>query len=146
MAAEQNEEENSELTVDLAALALGNKSSDFPAAINGNSLPDHRTNRSVMSTTSSFTMRSFIDPGLITTKRTNINETWLDDFVSPKSAPQGAYSPLSQAVKKLLPERTACRFGCRGASCKYESSTYWRPEQMAIPGIFSTWFDLIFLI
>jgi hypothetical protein len=29
--------------------------------------------------------------------------------------------------------------GCRGASCKYERSDYWRPEQMAIDGIFSHW-------
>ncbi|CAF4312555.1 unnamed protein product [Adineta steineri] len=84
-------------------------------------------------------IRPFIDPGLIQKKPKHLNESWLSDFVSPSSAPQGAYSPISQAVKKLLPERTACRLGCRGANCKYERSDYWRPEQMAIQGIFSNW-------
>jgi len=56
-------------------------------------------------------MRPFFDPGLVVQKRKHVNETWLSDFVSPTSAPQGAYSPLSQAVKKLLPERAACRLG-----------------------------------
>ena len=56
-------------------------------------------------------MRPYIDPGLVIMKRTQTGEAWLSDFVSPKSAPEGAYSALAQAVKKRLSERTACRLG-----------------------------------
>jgi hypothetical protein len=100
-----------------------------------------------------------IDPGLVIHKAQQADETWLSDFVSPGSTPKSSYSPLAQAVKKLMPERTACRLGrtehrrstsfvgneptivlgCRGNRCKYERSDYWRDEQMAIKGIFSHW-------
>ncbi|CAF0767368.1 unnamed protein product [Didymodactylos carnosus] len=63
----------------------------------------------------------------------------LSEFQTPKYAPQGSYPTLVQLVKKALPERTACRFGCKGNRCKYESSDFWRPEQMAIKGIYSHW-------
>ena len=115
---ENNEENNSTLIAAFAPLALGDQILHPESTLNGNSIPDdisthssdinqqnehnHRVNHMV---------RPFVDPGLIIQKRKQANETWLSDFVSPKSAPQGAYSPLSQAVKKLLPERTACRLG-----------------------------------
>ena len=35
----------------------------------------------------------------------------------------------------------ACKFGCKGAKCKYDNSN-WPPEKMAISGIFSNWFVL----
>lgn len=139
LAAETNEEDNSTLTAGFAALAFGEKITHPETTLNGNAIPDDLSTQSSTSSQESYTMHPFIDPGLVIHKRKNVNETWLSDFVSPTSAPQGAYSPLSQAVKKLLPERAACRLGCRGANCKYERSDYWRPEQMAIDGIFSHW-------
>jgi len=84
-------------------------------------------------------LRPFIDPKLVQKHERRVDESWLSDFVSPKEAPQGAYSVVSQTVKKFVPERTACRFGCGGARCKYERSDYWTREQMAIDGIFSHW-------
>lgn len=112
-----------------------------PSNHNAPSTDLHTPSSSSSSTNSdnTYAIRPFIDPGLVRKKPQHLNEAWLSDFQSPRSAPEGAYSALSQAVKKLLPERTACRFGCRGANCKYERSDFWRPEQMAIKGIFSHW-------
>ena len=134
---------DSALVAGLATLAVDDESSPRPTINGHHNQNSHRT------------MLPFVDPGLVVQKRKHPSETWLSDFVSPTSAPAGAYSPLSQAVKKLLPERTACRLGektppfthprvhlnsgCKGAKCKYERSDYWRPEQMAIDGIFSNW-------
>lgn len=56
-------------------------------------------------------LRPFVDPNLLIRKQRPAEETWLKDFQSPSSAPQGAYSPIAQAVKSILPERTACRLG-----------------------------------
>ncbi|CAF2870943.1 unnamed protein product [Rotaria sp. Silwood2] len=143
---EDHEENDSTLKFGLATLALGDKISNPETTLNGNSVPDDVSSLSSNSSdpnkhnhNETHVMRPFTDPGLVIQQRKKVTETWLSDFVSPTSAPQGAYSPLSQAVKKLLPERAACRLGCRGASCKYERSDYWRPEQMAIDGIFSHW-------
>ncbi|CAF3524220.1 unnamed protein product [Rotaria sordida] len=143
---DNHEEDNSTLTAGFAALAFGDKILNPETTLNGHSIPDDVSSHSSNSSDQNqhnhnvtHIMRPFIDPGLVIQQRKTANETWLSDFVSPTSAPQGAYSPLSQAVKKLLPERAACRLGCRGANCKYERSDYWRPEQMAIDGIFSHW-------
>jgi hypothetical protein len=111
VATENNEEDNSTLTAGFAALALGDQILHPETTLNGNSIPDDLSSRVSTSTDENDTMRPFIDPGLVIKKRKPVTETWLSDFVSPTSAPQGAYSPLSQAVKKLLPERAACRFG-----------------------------------
>lgn len=56
-------------------------------------------------------LRPFTDPGLIARRRRSSHEVWLKDFVSPKSAPQSPYSALSQTLKKIVSERTACRLG-----------------------------------
>ena len=111
VATENNEEDNSTLIAGFATLALGDKILHPETTLNGNSVPDDLSLGSSTSTEENNTMRPYTDPGLIAPKRKKVNETWLNDFVSPKSAPQGAYSPLSQAVKKLLPERAACRLG-----------------------------------
>lgn len=103
---ENPQEDNVTLTAGLAVLALGDQVRDSQLICNGD-----LSTRSSTSTEENDTMRPFIDPGLVTKRRKRTNETWLSDFVSPGSAPQSSYSPIAQAVKKLLPERTACRLG-----------------------------------
>jgi hypothetical protein len=110
-ATKNNENDNSTLTAGFAALALGDQILHPETALNGNSTPGDLSSRSSTSTEENHTVLPFIDPGLVIQKRKHVNESWLSDFVSPKSAPQGANSALSQAVKKLVPERTACRLG-----------------------------------
>jgi hypothetical protein len=104
---DNHEEDNSTLIAGFATLALGNQILHPEATINGNSIPDDVPN----SISHNHIMRPFIDPGLVIKRRHHLNETWFSDFVSPTSAPRGAYSPLSQALKKVLPERAACRLG-----------------------------------
>ncbi|CAF0855375.1 unnamed protein product [Rotaria sp. Silwood1] len=143
---ENYEEDILTITADASALALDDKNLNSETISNDNSnlddvssLSSNSSDQNTHNHNETHIMRPFIDPGLVAQKCKTAHETWLSDFVSPTSAPESAYSPLSQAFKKLLPERTACRLGCRGASCKYERSDYWRPEQMAIDGIFSHW-------
>jgi hypothetical protein len=118
MTTSDNNEDNSTLTAGFAAFALGDQIIHPESTLNGDSIPDDVSSRSSdiieqnqNNHDENHVMRPFIDPGLVVQKRKNVNETWLSDFVSPTSAPKGAYSPLSQTVKKLLPERTACRLG-----------------------------------
>ena len=110
---ENNHDDGSTLIAGIAALAFGTKITNPEETLNGSSIRDDLSTKSSINSQSSVPLRPFIDPGLIRRKRKNGNETWLSDFVSPARAPQGAYSPLSQAVKKILPERTACRLGKR---------------------------------
>lgn len=102
----ENTEDNATLTAAFARFTLGDQ-----ILSDGDALLGDLSTRSSTNTEENYTMRSFIDPGLVIQKRKQTNEKWLSDFVSPASAPQGSYSPISQAVKKLLPERTACRLG-----------------------------------
>jgi hypothetical protein len=112
------EENDSILTADIAALTLDNRISEPTTTLIVDSIP---TDISSLSSDNSAqnqnhhhetdVIRAFNDPALAIQRSKNTNEKWLLDFDSPKSAPQGAYSVLSQAVKKLVSERTACRFG-----------------------------------
>ena len=115
---ENHEEDNSTLTVLSTATALADKVVQPETAANSDSLPgdassdsSSTSNQNQNSQDENSAMRPFVDPGLVVQKSKDVPESWLSDFVSPTSAPRGAYSPLSQTVKKLLPERTACRLG-----------------------------------
>ncbi|CAF1294181.1 unnamed protein product [Adineta ricciae] len=139
---EQQEEKNSILIAEFAPLTVDDQISHPELESNRNGIGQDDFSHSSLNTTRSRhtpVIRPFIDPGLVQKRAHQASDSWLKEYDSPSSAPQGAYSAVSQAVKKLLPEKTACRLGCRGANCKYERSDYWRPEQMAIPGIFSHW-------
>jgi hypothetical protein len=111
IATENNENDNLTLTAGFAAFALGDQNLHSETILNENAIPDDLSSRSSTSTEENHTVLPFTDPGLVIQKRKHVNQSWLNDFVSPTSAPQGANSALSQAVKKLLPERTACRLG-----------------------------------
>ena len=108
-------EEKPGLSPILEGLSVDEKHFPIEINANGNSLMVETSARSSMHENENdqkkSLLRPFIDPALIVRKSRPVEETWLKDFKSPPSAPQSAYSPITQAVKKLLPERTACRFG-----------------------------------
>jgi hypothetical protein len=108
---ENNEKDNSTLTSGIAALPFSEQLMHPQSTLNGNSTPDDLSSQSSTDTNENHTPRPYIDPGLVIKNRKHTTETWLSEFVSPTSAPQGSYSILSQAVKTILPERTACRLG-----------------------------------
>jgi hypothetical protein len=63
-----------------------------------------------------------------------ISRKSLADMPEPKSA----YGSIAHGVRKIVPQELACKIGCRGAKCKYDSSN-WPADQMAIHGIYSHW-------
>ena len=108
---ENTEEKTHTVANGIAALVFNDRSTDPQTSLDLNGALDDVSNRSSMTTEENYTMRPYVDPGLVIQKHKKTRERWLGDFVSPASAPQSPYSPISQAVKKLLPERTACRLG-----------------------------------
>lgn len=50
------------------------------------------------------------------------------------------YGSISQGFRKVVPHEMACKLGCKGKKCKYETSN-WPVEDMVIPGIFSHWYS-----
>lgn len=108
---EETEKETHTVANGLAAIVFNDKSTDFQTSLDLNGASSELSTRSSTTTEENYTMRPYVDPGLVIQKHKKTTEKWLGDFVSPASAPQSPYSPFSQAVKKLLPERTACRLG-----------------------------------
>jgi len=49
------------------------------------------------------------------------------------------YTRAGESLRANVPGDVQCSMFCGGRKCKYESSTYWKPDQMALPGIFSHW-------
>lgn len=64
-----------------------------------------------------------------------------DSFKSTTGAPQAKspYNAVTQSVRRLVSQEMACKLGCRGKKCKYDSSI-WPADKMAINGLFSSWF------
>ncbi len=48
------------------------------------------------------------------------------------------YNLLTHSVRKIIPAEIACKIGCNGNKCKYDSSN-WPKEKMAIHGLYSNW-------
>lgn len=116
---ENKEQDNSTLPADCAALAISDEVLHPDTTTNGNSIPDTLSSLSSTNSEENDTMRPFMDSALTKRRRKHVEETWLKEFVLPTSAPQGAYSPIAQAVKRLLPERAACRLGKSFNKLKY---------------------------
>ncbi len=62
----------------------------------------------------------------------------LDHFPEAKSP----YNQVTHGLRKMVPAELACKIGCKGIKCKYDNSD-WPQEKMAIPGIFSDWYNCI---
>lgn len=48
------------------------------------------------------------------------------------------YGKVAHSMKKMVPEKMACKVGCGGAKCKYDNAD-WPDEDMAITGLYSNW-------
>lgn len=60
------------------------------------------------------------------------NDSLMNSKVPQAKSP---YNPVAQSVRRIIPEKMACIFGCNGTKCKYDNSN-WPPEKMAINGLF----------
>lgn len=50
-----------------------------------------------------------------------------------------SYNKLSERIRQTAPGDIQCSMFCGGRKCKYESSSHWTQEDMAVRGIFSHW-------
>lgn len=48
------------------------------------------------------------------------------------------YNAVAQSMRRLVSTEMACKLGCKGAKCKYDSSN-WPENKMAIKGLYSNW-------
>ncbi|CAJ1084895.1 protein tyrosine phosphatase domain-containing protein 1 [Xyrichtys novacula] len=54
-------------------------------------------------------------------------------------APRAKYTLVGEAIRYVIPAPLQCSIGCGGQSCKYDSPGYWRDDQQAIKGLYSSW-------
>uniref|UniRef100_A0AAR5P150 Protein tyrosine phosphatase domain-containing protein 1 n=1 Tax=Dendroctonus ponderosae TaxID=77166 RepID=A0AAR5P150_DENPD len=52
---------------------------------------------------------------------------------------QANYNKLSDHVRRLTPHGIQCSVFCGGLNCKYENPENWKPDSLAIHGIYSHW-------
>ncbi|KAG7520386.1 tyrosine phosphatase domain-containing protein 1-like [Solea senegalensis] len=55
------------------------------------------------------------------------------------TAPRANYTIVGEAIRYVIPAEVQCSVGCGGQACKYDSPTYWRDDQQAIKGLYSSW-------
>ncbi len=68
----------------------------------------------------------------------------LNRLTEPPEA-KSPYGLITHKVRQIVPQEIACKLGCKGAKCKYDSSN-WPKEQMALDGIFSTWYCILTIL
>ncbi|XP_077575226.1 protein tyrosine phosphatase domain-containing protein 1 [Stigmatopora nigra] len=54
-------------------------------------------------------------------------------------APRAKYTIIGEAIRYVIPGHMQCSIGCGGQSCKYDNPNYWRDDQQAIKGLYSSW-------
>nr|XP_046254108.1 protein tyrosine phosphatase domain-containing protein 1 [Scatophagus argus] len=54
-------------------------------------------------------------------------------------APRAKYTIVGEAIRYVIPGHMQCSIGCGGQACKYDNPSYWRDDQQAIKGLYSSW-------
>ncbi|XP_076598259.1 protein tyrosine phosphatase domain-containing protein 1 [Chaetodon auriga] len=54
-------------------------------------------------------------------------------------APRAKYTIVGEAIRYVIPAHMQCSIGCGGQACKYDNPSYWRDDQQAIKGLYSSW-------
>ena len=49
------------------------------------------------------------------------------------------YSKVGETLLYNTPSEMQCSMFCGGKKCKYESASQWKPQDMAVTGIYSHW-------
>lgn len=64
----------------------------------------------------------------------------LFELKSPRTETvQANYNKLSEHIRRLTPQGIQCSVFCGGEKCKYENPENWKPDSLAIHGIYSHW-------
>lgn len=56
------------------------------------------------------------------------------------STPSPAYTKIAETARRWINPETQCAMFCGGQNCKYCTRNHWQPSQMAIEGLYSSWF------
>jgi hypothetical protein len=62
--------------------------------------------------------------------------------VATGKLPSGKYNKFSEHARRMISGEPQCSMFCGGAKCKYCTTHHWKPEQMAIKGIYSEWYAI----
>ncbi|XP_061650156.1 protein tyrosine phosphatase domain-containing protein 1 isoform X1 [Phyllopteryx taeniolatus] len=54
-------------------------------------------------------------------------------------APRANYTIIGEAIRYVIPAHMQCSIGCGGQGCKYDNPNFWRDDQQAIKGLYSSW-------
>uniref|UniRef100_A0A8C5D4E1 Protein tyrosine phosphatase domain-containing protein 1 n=1 Tax=Gouania willdenowi TaxID=441366 RepID=A0A8C5D4E1_GOUWI len=49
------------------------------------------------------------------------------------------YTLVGEAIRHVIPGHVQCSIACGGEDCKYDNPSYWRDDQQAIRGLYSSW-------
>ncbi|XP_076022376.1 protein tyrosine phosphatase domain-containing protein 1 [Genypterus blacodes] len=63
----------------------------------------------------------------------------LTSFSKQVRAPRAKYTLVGEAIRYVIPGHMQCSMGCGGQDCKYDNPSYWREDQQAIKGLYSSW-------
>ncbi|KAM3616952.1 uncharacterized protein V6R79_000273 [Siganus canaliculatus] len=55
------------------------------------------------------------------------------------TAPRAKYTIVGEAIRYVIPGHMQCSIGCGGQSCKYDNPSYWKDDEQAIKGLYSSW-------
>uniref|UniRef100_A0A3Q3ELL0 Protein tyrosine phosphatase domain-containing protein 1 n=1 Tax=Labrus bergylta TaxID=56723 RepID=A0A3Q3ELL0_9LABR len=61
-------------------------------------------------------------------------------------APRAKYTLVGEAIRHVIPAGLQCSIGCGGQSCKYDNPSYWKDDQQAIKGLYSSWYTCDYLL
>lgn len=53
---------------------------------------------------------------------------------------------VGEAIRYVIPRHMQCSIGCGGQACKYDNPSYWRDDEQAIKGLYSSWYTFLFYI
>ena len=56
------------------------------------------------------------------------------------------YSRVGERIRHIAPSALQCSMFCGGRQCKYDNPMKWKEDEMAIRGLYSSWYELCYFI
>ncbi len=53
------------------------------------------------------------------------------------------YSKMGERIRHITPSAFQCSMFCGGKQCKYDNPAKWKEEDMAIRGLYSSWYSIV---
>lgn len=61
-----------------------------------------------------------------------------------QSVVNAKYSRVGERIRHITPSALQCSMFCGGKQCKYDNPGRWKEEEMAIKGLYSSWYKLCY--